>query len=52
MASELMKAMRELKDKEGIPVAVQIDWAVREWLKKRGVTIKTERPRVSPRKRS
>ena len=37
---------------EGIPVAVQIDFAVREWLKRKGVTIKTERRRASTRKRS
>jgi hypothetical protein len=51
MAPELMKAMREVKDKEGIPVAVQIDKAVRAWLTKRGITIETERKRAATRKR-
>ena len=39
MAPELMKAMRAVKAKEGIPVAVQIDFAVRAWLKAKGITI-------------
>lgn len=53
MAPELMAAMRAVKAKEGIPVAVQIDFAVRAWLKKRGVAIeKTERKRAATRTRS
>ncbi len=51
MAPELMKAMRAVKEKEGVPVAVQIDKAVREWLKKKGVTIETDRKRATTRKR-
>lgn len=52
MAPEVMAALRALKEKEGIPVAVQIDFAVREWLKRKGVTITTERKRATTRKRS
>ena len=51
MAPELMEAMRALKAEQGIPVAVQIDFAVRDWLKKKGVTIKSERKRAVTRKR-
>ena len=52
MAPELMKAMRKVKEAEGIPVAVQVDKAVRVWFKKRGVTIaKTGHKRASARKR-
>lgn len=51
MAPELMAAMRAVKAKEGIPVAVQIDFAVRAWLKKKGVTIETDRSRATTRKR-
>lgn len=43
--------MRAVKAKEGIPVAVQIDFAVRAWLKKKGVAIETDRSRASTRKR-
>ena len=53
MAPELMKALRAIRAKDGIPVTVQIDLAVRAWLKKRGVTVKTERKRGdTPRSRS
>jgi hypothetical protein len=47
MAPELMAAMRAVKAKEGIPVAVQIDFAVRDWLKRKGFAIKPERKRAS-----
>jgi hypothetical protein len=52
MAPEVMAALRAVKAKEGIPVAVQIDFAVREWLKRKGVTIKAARKRASTRKRA
>jgi hypothetical protein len=52
MAPEVMAALRSVRAKEGIPVAVQIDFAVREWLKKKGVTVKTERKRADTRRRS
>jgi hypothetical protein len=45
LAKDLMDAMRAVKTKEGIPVTVQIDFAVRAWLKRKGVTIHPERPR-------
>jgi hypothetical protein len=32
--------MRDVKDREGIPVTTQIEMAVREWLKKRGIVVK------------
>jgi len=52
MAPELMAALRAVKAKEGIPVAVQIDFAVREWLKRKGVTIKPDRKRAATRRRA
>ena len=52
MAPELMKAMRAVKAKEGIPVAVQIDFAVRAWLKAKGIKIEADRKRASTRLRS
>jgi hypothetical protein len=45
MAPELMEAMRAVKVKDGIPIAVQIDRAVRDWLKKKGVKISDKTPR-------
>jgi hypothetical protein len=47
----LLKAMRDLKAAEGIPVAVQLEKAAHDWLAKRGVTLKPERKRASTRKR-
>ena len=49
---DLMEAMRDVKDAEGIPVTTQIEMAVREWLKKRGIVVKkAERKRAVTRKR-
>jgi hypothetical protein len=52
MDPALMEALRAVKATEGIPVAVQIDFAVREWLKKKGVQIKSDRKRAGTRKRT
>jgi len=50
---DLLEAMRDVKDAEGIPVTTQIEMAVREWLKNRGIVVKrAERLRVAARKRS
>lgn len=48
----LLDAMRRVKDTEGIPVTTQIEMACREWLKKRGVVVKSERKRAATRRRS
>jgi hypothetical protein len=37
--TRLLEAMRAVKDEEGIPVTTQIEMAVREWLKKRGIVV-------------
>ena len=47
----LLNAMRVLKDEEGIPVAVQLEKAAREWLAKRGLKVKSGRKRAATRKR-
>jgi hypothetical protein len=52
MAPDVMKALRRIRETEGIPVAVQIDFAVRDWLKKKGVHMKAERKRAGTRTRS
>lgn len=52
LEEELLKVMREVKEREGIPVTKQVDLAMREWLKLRGFEVKTERKRASTRKRS
>ena len=50
--TDLLEAMRKVKEIEGLPVTTQIELAVREWLKKRGVVVKSERKRAATRKRS
>jgi len=49
---ELLKLMNDVKAREGIPMAAQVDLAMREWLKGRGLKIETERKRAGTRKRS
>lgn len=51
---DLLEAMRQVKDTDGIPVTTQIEKAVADWLKRRGVVVKrkTERKRPAGRKRS
>jgi hypothetical protein len=49
---DLLAAMRRVKETKGIPVTTQIEFAVRDWLKRQGVVVKTERKRAATRKRS
>jgi hypothetical protein len=50
--AELLAAMRRVKEAEGIPVTTQIEFAVRDWLRNRGVIVKSDRKRAATRKRS
>lgn len=51
---DLMTAMRDLKDRKGIPVTTQLEMAVRAWLKaEHGIIVKkAERKRPASRKHS
>lgn len=50
--SDLLEAMRDVKEQDGIPVTTQIEMAVREWLKRRGIVVKkAPRKRASTRRR-
>ena len=51
MASELMAAMRDVKKREGIPIAVQMDFAIRAWLTKKGVTLTTPKRATAGQKK-
>jgi len=44
VAPELLEAMREIKATQGVPMSVQVDFALRKWLDARGVTVKTAKP--------
>jgi hypothetical protein len=54
MAPELMDAMRRLKTRDGVPFSVQVDFALREWLRKKGIVVdhKADRKRATTRKRT
>ena len=51
MDPELMRTLRAVKVKEGIPIAVQVDLALRAWLKSKGFMKKAGRKRAGTRKR-
>ena len=49
---DLMAAMRDLKERKGVPVTTQIEMAVRDWLRREhGVIVKSDRKRARTRKR-
>lgn len=48
---EILEGLQAVKDRDGIPISEQVRRALREWLKRSGVNLKTERPRASTRKR-
>lgn len=35
---EIMEGLRRVKDRDGVPYSVQVDRALRAWLKKKGVS--------------
>jgi predicted DNA-binding protein len=50
LPDELIAALQEIKDRDGIPVAEQVRRALESWVKSKGV--KSERKRPASRKRS
>ncbi len=51
VAPELLDAMREIKTTDGVPMSVQVDFALRAWLQARGVRVRTEPKRRTAEKR-
>ena len=49
--TELLEALREISHRDGLPMAEQVRRAIRAWVDSRGVKVKADRKRVSPRKR-
>jgi hypothetical protein len=49
---DVMEGLRLVKDRDGMPLSVQVDRALRAWLESKGAVKKTERKRVVARKRS
>jgi hypothetical protein len=52
IAPEIMAGLRQVKERDGIPMSVQVHRALVAWLDSRGVTARTERKRAATRKRS
>jgi hypothetical protein len=48
---DILEGLQEIKARVGIPLSEQVRRALRAWLDQHGGK-KTERPRVTPRKRS
>jgi hypothetical protein len=36
---EIMEGLRRVKDREGVPLSIQVDRALRAWLQKKGVSV-------------
>ena len=51
VAPELLEAMREIKATDGVPMSVQVDFALRAWLQARGARLLKEPKRLPARKR-
>jgi hypothetical protein len=53
VAPELLEAMREIKAADGVPMSVQVDFALRTWLQARGVRLhEPKRPPARKRKQA
>ena len=44
---EIMHGLRRVKDRDGVPLSVQVDRALRAWLEKKGVPV--DKPKASGR---
>jgi hypothetical protein len=52
VAPDLMAGMRAIKDRDGVPMSVQLDRALRAWLQAKGAGTKAASRRVSPRRKA
>jgi Ribbon-helix-helix protein, copG family len=50
--TELLEALREIRDRDGVGIAEQVRRAIRVWVESKGVKVKPDRQRASTRKRS
>ena len=49
--TDLLEALRRIRDRDGLPMAEQVRRAIRAWVETRGVKVETGRKRVTPRQR-
>jgi hypothetical protein len=52
LEEEILKALEQIRERDGIPVTEQVRRALKVWIAEKGVTLKTERRRAVTRKRS
>jgi len=52
LPDDLKVALQRIRARDGIAEAEQIRRGIQMWIKSKGVRVKSERPRVSDRKRS
>jgi hypothetical protein len=51
VAPELLEAMRRVSEREGIPQARQIDFALRKWFRFKGVNVKKPSRRAATQRK-
>jgi hypothetical protein len=51
LETEIMAALAEIRDRDGIAVSEQVRRALKQWIEQKGVKVKSERKRAVPRKR-
>jgi hypothetical protein len=49
---EQAEGLKVVKERDGVLESEQIRRAIRDWLEKKGVSVKSERPRAATRRRS
>ena len=49
---DLLEALRQIRVRDGLPIAEQIRRAIRAWVEERGVVSKAERKRAGTRQRA
>lgn len=52
MAADVMAGLRAVKERDGVPMSVQIDRALRVWLESKGVKTQAASRRVQPRRKA
>lgn len=51
LETEIMTALAEIRDRDGIAVSEQVRRALKQWIEAKGVKLKADRRRASTRKR-
>lgn len=50
LETEIMEALSEIRDRDGVPVSEQVRRALKQWIESKGVTVKAQGKRASTRK--